>query len=149
VVFAPVPPPRRRPQRPKLAKGEKPAAPRTWIVLRDVVAADGTPAFDLFLVLEGPDVFRPTTASQPVGALELGNARGDKEPERDKGPARKEAIAFDISEALEKLSKVRGYRMHYLRLSIVRRPVTGASDKETTASNLTPPEIGAIELVRW
>ena len=63
VVLAPVPPPRRPLQRPKLAKGEKPPAPRTWIVLRDVVAADRTPAYDLFLVLEGPNVFAPTTTS--------------------------------------------------------------------------------------
>jgi hypothetical protein len=143
VVLAPVRPPRRPPQRPKRAKGEKPAAPRTWIVLRDVVAADSAPAYDLFLVLEGPDVFRPTTTSQPVGALELGTAGGDK------GPDRKEALAFDVSEALAKLSKVRGYRMQYLRLSIVRRPVTDASSNETVPRDPTPPEIGAIELVRW
>jgi hypothetical protein len=143
VVFAPVRSPRRPPQKPKRAKGEKPAAPRTWIVLRDVVAADGAPAYDLFLVLEGPDVFRPTTTSQPVGALELGTAGGDK------GPDRKEAIAFDVSEALAKLSKVRGYRMPYLRLSIVRQPVTDASGDKTVPSDPTPPEIGTIELVRW
>ena len=77
VVLAPVPPPRRPPQKRKRAKGEKPPAPRTWIVLRDVVAADRTPAYDLFLVLEGTNVFAPTTTSQPVGAFELGKRRGD------------------------------------------------------------------------
>ncbi len=143
VVLAPVPPPRRSLQKPKRAKGEKPAASRTWIVLRDVVAADATPAYDLFLVLEGPDVFRPTTTSQRIGALEFGTARDDNRPDR------KEALAFDISEPLAKLSKVRGYRMPYLRLSIVRRPVTDASGSETVPRDPTPPEIGTIELVRW
>jgi len=142
VVLAPVPP-RRSLQKPKRAKGEKPAASRTWIVLRDVVAADATPAYDLFLVLEGPDVFRPTTTSQRIGALEFGTARDDNRPDR------KEALAFDISEPLAKLSKVRGYRMPYLRLSIVRRPVTDASGSETVPRDPTPPEIGTIELVRW
>lgn len=143
VVFAPVPLPRRAPQRPRPAKGEKPAAQRTWIVLRDVVAAARAPAYDLFLVLEGPNVFAPTTTSQPIGALELGAAGGDNAPDR------KEAFAFDVSEALAKLSKVRGYRMSFLRLSIVRRPAADASGKGTVPSNPTPPEIGTIELVRW
>jgi len=143
VVFAPVPPPRRPPQRPKLAKGEKPAASRTWIVLRDVVAVDRTPTYDLFLVLEGPNVFAPTTTSQPIGALELGAAGGDNAPDR------KEAFAFDVSEALAKLSKVRGYRMNFLRLSIVRRPAADASGKEKMPNDPKPPEIGTIELVRW
>lgn len=144
VVFTPVPVPRRPPQKSKPGKGEKPAASRTWIVLRDVVAAGRTPVYDLFLVLEGPDVFRPTTTSQPVGVLELGS--DDK---------RSDAIAFDVSEPLAKLSKVRGYRLQYLRLTIVRRPATDAAekadaaDKETVPSAPTPPEIGAIELVRW
>ncbi len=43
VVFEPVPPPRRPPQKAKAEKGAQPPAPRTRIVLRDVVAADRTP----------------------------------------------------------------------------------------------------------
>ena len=115
VVLAPVPPPRRPPQKPKRAKGEKPAASRTWIVLRDVVAADRTPAYDLFLVLEGTNVFAPTTTTQPVGALVFGKAGGDN------GSDRRESFAFDVTEALAKLSKTRGFNMRFLRLSIVRR----------------------------
>lgn len=145
VVFAPVPPPRRRPQKPKRGKDAKPAAARTWIVLRDVAAADRTPAYDLFLVLEGPNVFRPTTTSQRIGALEVaGKTAGGDDP-RD----RSESFAFDITEALAKLSKVRGYHIRRLRLSIVRRPVTDASGNETVPSDPAPPKIGAIELVRW
>ena len=150
VVLAPVPPPRRPPPRPKLAKGEKPPAARTWIVLRDVVAADRTPAYDLFLVLEGTNVFAPTTTSQPVGALVFEKAAGDN------GADRKESFAFDVTEALAKLSKTRGFNMRFLRLTIVRRAVAEkpANEKETAPSDPAPsvpapPEIGAIELVRW
>jgi hypothetical protein len=143
VVLAPVPPPRRPPQKPKRAKGEKPAASRTWIVLRDVVAADRAPAYDLFLVLEGTNVFAPTTTTQPVGALVFGKAGGDN------GSDRKESFAFDVTEALAKLSKTRGFNMRFLRLSIVRRPVTDTSGNDTAPGNPTPPEIGTIELVRW
>jgi len=150
VVLAPVPPPRRPPPRPKLAKGEKPPAARTWIVLRDVVASDRTPAYDLFLVLEGMNVFAPTTTSQPVGALVFAKAGGDN------GPDRKESFAFDITEPLAKLSKTRGFNMRFLRLTIVRRAVAEkpANEKETAPSDPAPsvpmpPEIGAIELVRW
>jgi hypothetical protein len=147
VVFVPVPPPRRPPQRPKGAKRAKGAkgstAPRTWIVLRDVVAADRTPAYDLFLVLEGRDVFRPTTTSQRVGALELVGAGGDDRSDRNA------VIAFEITEALAKLAKVRGYHLRLLRLAIVRRPVTDASGTEKVPSDPSPPQIGAIELVRW
>jgi hypothetical protein len=142
VVLAPVPPPRRPRQKPKLAKGEKPKAARTWIVLRDVVVADRTPAYDLFLVLEGTNVFAPTTATQPVGALVFGKAGGDN------GPDRKGSFAFDVTEALAKLSKMRGFNMRYLRLTIVRR-AADASNNETVPGVPAPPEIGAIELVRW
>jgi hypothetical protein len=143
VVLAPVSPPRRPPQRPKLAKGEKPPAPRTWIVLRDVVAVDRAPAYDLSLVLEGTNVFAPTTTTQPVGALEFAKAADDKVSER------KETFAFDVTEALARLSKTRGYNIRYLRLTIVRRAVTGTAAKETAPSNSAAPEIGTIELVRW
>jgi hypothetical protein len=142
VVFAPVPPPRRPPQKPKLAKGEKPKAARTWIVLRDVVVADRAPAYDLFLVLEGTNVFAPKTTTQPVGALVFGKAGGDS------GSDRKESFAFDVTEALARLAKTRGFNMRYLRLTIVRR-ATDASGAETAPSAPAPPEIGTIELVRW
>jgi hypothetical protein len=170
VVLMPVPPPRRPPQRPKLAKGEKPPAVRTWIVLREVVAGDRSPAYDLFLVLEGTNVFAPTTTTQPVGALVFGKAGGDK------GAERKETFAFNVTDALAKLSKTRGFNMRYLRLTIVRRAAadkpanakvvapsdSGPSDpapsdpapsdpapSDPAPSPPVPPEIGVIELVRW
>jgi tyrosinase len=144
VVFDPVPPPRRRPPRAKLPKGAKPPAPRTRVVLRDVVAVDRTPPYDLFLVLEGSNVFAPTTTSQPIGALEFfgGTGRGDG------GRERGETVAFDATEAIAKFAKTRGFNMRFVRLTIVRRGVTDASGNETVPPDPTPPEIGAIELVR-
>lgn len=150
VVFGPVAPPRRRPQRvkvargAKVAKGVKPPVPRTRVVLRDVVAADRTPAYDLFLVLEGPNVFAPTTTSQPIGALEFfgGSGRGDD------GRERGETVAFDATAAMAKLAKTRRFNIRFLRLTIVRRGVADASGNETVPPDPTPPEIGAIELVR-
>ncbi len=113
-------------------------------MLRDVVAADRTPAYDLFLVLEGMNVFAPTTTTQPVGALVFGKAGGDN------GSDRKESFAFDVTEALAKLSKTRGFNMRYLRLTIVRRAADASGDEtETVPSDPAPPEIGTIELVRW
>ncbi len=142
VVLAPVPRPRRLPQKPKLAKGEKPAAARTWIVLREVVAADRARANDQYQVLEWKNVFAPTTTTQPVGALVFGKPGGDN------GPDRKASFAFDVTEALAKLSKTRGFNLRYLRLTIVRR-AADASGNETVPGDPAPPEIGTIELVRW
>src|SRR5262249_39772228 len=123
----------------------KPPAPRMWIVLRDVVRADRTPAYDLSLVLEGPDVFRPTTTSQPVGAWEP--AGGTESSDNGRHP--NEAVAFHVTPALAEPSKVRGYPLRHLRLTILRRPVTDASNAESASPVPAPPEIGAIELVRW
>jgi hypothetical protein len=144
VMLAPVPQ-RRPPQQRKLAKGEKPPALRTWIVLRDMIAADNTPVYDLFLVLEGTNVFAPATTTQPVGALEL---KADRE-RGDDGKERRETVAFDVTEALAKLSKTRGFNMRFLRLTIVRRAVKDEAGKETVPADPKPPEIGTIELVRW
>lgn len=141
VVFAPVPPPRRPPQKGRAPKAAP--APRTRVVLRDVTAPDRAPAYDLFLVLEGPNVFEPTTTALPVGALELFGGTG-----RDDSPSRRETVAYDVTEAMAKLGRMRGFSIRHLRLTIVRRPVVDAAGVETVPGDPVPPEIGAIELVR-
>ncbi len=141
VVFAPVAPPRRPPQKGRASKAAP--APRARIVLRDVTAPDRAPAYDLFLVLEGPNVFEPTTTSLPVGALELFGGTG-----RDGSPSRRETIAYDVTEAMAKLGRMRGFSLRHLRLTIVRRPVADAAGGETVPGDPVPPEIGMIELVR-
>jgi tyrosinase len=143
VVFAPVPPRRRPRPKGKPSKRAPASKPRTLVVLRDVTAPDRAPVYDLFLVLEGPNVFAPTSTSQWVGALELFGGSG-----RDGSQERPETVAFDASEALAKLAKVRGYDLRRLRLSIARRPVVDAAGVESVPPDPAPPEIGAIELVR-
>jgi tyrosinase len=143
VVFAPVPLPRRPLQQGKRDKRAPATAPRTLVVLRDVVAPDRAPVYDLFLVLEGPNVFAPTTTTHHIGALELFGGTG-----RDGSPNRRETLAFDASEAFAKLAKGRGFNMRLLRLSIVRRPVVGGAGEKTVPPDPVPPEIGLIELVR-
>ncbi|MCC6890061.1 MAG: tyrosinase family protein [Hyphomicrobiales bacterium] len=142
VVFAPVPP-RRSPQQPKGAKGGGARAARTLVVLREAVVPERAPAYDLSLVLEGPNVFEPTTTSLPIGSLERygGSGRGD-------GSADSETIAFDATEALAKLGKLRGFNLRHLRLTIVRRALRDASGVQIVPEDPQPPEIGAIELVR-
>jgi tyrosinase len=139
VVLAPVPPPRRPPPV-KAAKGAPRPVPRMRIVLRDVVVADRTPAYDLFLVLEGLNVFEPTTTSVPIGALELFGATGDNRAA--------ETIAFDATDAMAKLARVRGFHPRHLRIVIVRRPLPDGAGVDAVPPDMTPPEIGAIELVR-
>lgn len=142
VVFAPVPPPRAR-QKSKSKGAKRAPTQRTLVVLRDVTAPDRAPVYELFLVLEGPNVFEPTTTSQRVGALELFGGTG-----RDGSPTRLETLAYDASDALAKLAKMRGFNMRRLRLLIVRQPVIDAARVKTVPSDPVAPEIGAIELVR-
>ena len=94
IVLAPVPPPR-RPQpksRPK-TKGEKPARPQMQLVLRDVVARESAPAHDVFLVLEGPNVFEATTTRVQVGTPEPSGDDGGG------GVTKRDIVTFNASEA--------------------------------------------------
>jgi len=145
VVFAPVPPPRRPPAKGKIAKGVRPPSPRMHVVLRDVVARERSPVYDLFLVLEGPNVFEATTTALKIGALELfgGSGHGD-----DSRNAQGETVAFDITDAMAQFARIRGFNMRHLRLVIARRAVTDAAGRQTVPRDPAPPEIEAIELVR-
>jgi Common central domain of tyrosinase/Polyphenol oxidase middle domain len=141
VVFGAVAPPRR-----SSSKAVKAApTPRTRLVLRHVTAADRSPPYDLFLVLEGTNVFEPTTTSQRIGTLEIfgGVGRGDDGRKADEA-----IVVFDVTEAMAKLSKARGFSLRHLRLAIVRRPAGDTAGARDTPPDPTPPEIGAIELVR-
>jgi hypothetical protein len=119
------------------AKGGKPAPPRTQLVFRDVVAGKAGPAYDVFLVVEGPNVFQATSARIEIGALEFAQPAGDK-------PV---SIALPADEALAKVSKLRGFTRN-MRVAIVRRAVKDGKGTETVPPDPVPPEIGAIELVR-
>src|SRR5262245_34218236 len=75
VVLAPWPVRRRPPpqSRPK-TKGAKPASRRMQLILRDVIVRDGASAYDVLLVLEGPNVFEATATRVELGPLEGGRS---------------------------------------------------------------------------
>lgn len=167
VVLKPVPPPRRQPPRPRPKKGEKPAPPHTYLVLRDVSMHRGSPVYEVSLVLEGPNVFEATTTRVVVGALEPPAPRGAGKKEtratadgakpkanddNRTGAAdnlvKRDSITFDATEAFAKFAKIRGYNIRNLRVALVSRAVKDGAGKESVPPDPAPPEIGAIELVR-
>jgi hypothetical protein len=145
LVLAPVPRTRGQSKGKRRPKGKAMHRPRTHVVLRDVIARDRTPAYDVFLVLEGPNVFQATTSSERVGALELFGPIGNNRSGKDEG----EDIAFDATDAIAKLAKTRGYNLRRLRVSIVRRAVADEAGKKSVPRDPSPPIIGMIELVRF
>ena len=141
LVLAPVP----RPPVKYAPKGHPnakapPRRQRMHIVLKDVVAGDRTPAYDVSLLLEGPNVFDPTTTTVSLGGLDLFGPIGRDGDGED--------IAFDVTNAIAKLSKVRGYNLRHLRVSIVRRAVADASGKDVVPVDPIPPQIGSVELIQ-
>jgi tyrosinase len=136
LAAVPRPPARYVPKGQQKAKAPTPR-PRMHIVLKDVVASDRTPPYDVSLVLEGPNVFDPTTTTAELGAMEFFGERGAQNDDD-------EDVAFDATEAIAKLSKVRGYNIRHLRVTIVRR----ADGQGNVPRDPSPPRIGAIELVQ-
>ncbi|MGH6768061.1 MAG: tyrosinase family protein [Xanthobacteraceae bacterium] len=145
LVLAAVPRPRGRSNAKRKPKGKVMSRPRMHVVLRDVIAGDRTPAYDVFLLLEGTNVFQATTTSVRLGAIELFGALGTGRSGRDDG----EDIVFGATDAIAKLSKTRGYNLRHLRVSIVRRAVPDGAGKESVPRDPSPPIIGAIELVQF
>jgi hypothetical protein len=137
LVLKPVPAPRRSAPKGR-AKGA-PATPQRQLVLRDVVARKGTPNYDVFLVLEGPNIFEATQIRVQVGTLELsGGSEG----------AKGTTIVFEVNGAMAQFSKTRGFNIRHLRVVIVRRAATDAAGKTAAPADPHPLEIGAIELVQ-
>jgi tyrosinase len=144
LVLTPVPRPRGQSSVRRQTKGKAASRPRIHVVLRDVTARDRTPAYDVFLVLEGTNVFQATTTSVRLGGLDMFGGFGNGRDGKDVG----EVIAFDATEAVARLSKTRGYNLRHLRVSIVRRSVIDALGGEIVPRDPMPPAIGAIELVQ-
>jgi hypothetical protein len=167
VVLKPVPA-RRRAKAPPRVKGAKPAPPRMQLVLRDVVGGAGAPAYEVFLVLEGPNVFEAKTTRISIGMLPPPTDGKDRQPR---------TVVLDAAEAFARFAKIRGFNSRHLRVALVRQaikpPAKDSADKEPTDKEpadkeptgkdpagkdttgkdsapiaATPPEIGAIELVR-
>ena len=141
VALLPVPVRRRpSPKRKSKAKGAKPAPPRTQLVLRDIVWRAERSGYDVFLVLEGSNVFKATETRVQVGALE----QTSDPPTSDKPIT----VTFEANEAVARLAKIRGFNIRHLRVAIVRRAAKDKKDEESRSADRPHPEIGAIELVR-
>jgi len=141
VALLPVPVRRRpSPKRKTKAKGAKPAPPRTQLVLRDIVWRGEGPGYDVFLVLEGPNVFKATETRVQVGTLEQ---TGD--PATSGKPM---TVALEANDAFARFAKIRGFNIRHLRVAIVRRALKDKKDEESQPTGRPHPEIGAIELVR-
>jgi tyrosinase len=116
------------------------AAPRELrLALRDVVAKDRTPPYDVSLVLEYGSPFDAKSAAARLGELDLFGGAGHG--------GGGETIAFDLREAIAQLARVHGFGLGNLRVSIARRvfPISGGG--EYLPPNPDPPRIGAIELI--
>ncbi len=109
IVLAPVPPPRRPPPKARPPKGAKPTPPRMQLVLRDVASGKAVPAYEVFLVLEGPNVFEATTTRVQVGMLEPIDV-----------DSKLRTVTLDATDAFARLSKIRGFNIRHLRVVIVR-----------------------------
>jgi hypothetical protein len=121
------------------------ASARLRVVLKDVVAGDRTPPYDVFLSLAGHSPLEAGTTAVRVGGLDLfGGAGGGKHAHHGGG----ESLAFEASAAVAQLSRARGFDMKNLRVSIVRRGYATANGGEFVPPDADPPRIGAIELLQ-
>ena len=147
VVLTPVPPRRQQKARPK-TKGAKTGPRRMQLVIRDLVIRDGASAYDVLLVLEGPNVFEASTTRVDLGPLEPGIASDDAGGGRKGVDKKGVTIALEANDAFARFAKIRGFNMRHLRVVIVRRGAKDEHGKESVPPDPTPPEIGAIELVQ-
>jgi len=118
---------------------------RLRVVLKDVVAGDRTPPYDVFLLLTGHSALEQGSNAVRIGGLDLfGGAGSGKHAHHGGG----ESLAFEASEAVTQLSHARGFDMRNLRVSIVRRGFANANGDEFVPPDANPPRIGAIELLQ-
>jgi hypothetical protein len=116
---------------------------RLRVVLKDVVAGDRTPPYDVFLLLAGHSALEQGTNAVRIGGLDLFGGAGS-----GKHAHHGESLAFEASEAVTRLSHARGFDMRNLRVSIVRRGFANANGDEFVPPDANPPRIGAIELLQ-
>jgi hypothetical protein len=115
--------------------------PRLRVVLRDVVAGDRTPPYDVFLVRDGGS---PGTSAVRIGGLDLFGGAGHGQHAHHRG----ETITFEASDAAAQLSRGRDLDLRNLKVSIVRRGFANAAGGEFVPNDPHPPRIGAIELIQ-
>ena len=127
------------------------SAARLRVVLRDVVARDGAPPYDVFLVAD-----RQSTAPRArLGSLaEFGGAgavahahRGGGHGGADHAVSEGATIAFEATRAIRDLARS-GINLRRLAVAIVRRGFPQASGGEFVPPDPDPPRIGAVELLQ-
>jgi hypothetical protein len=126
-----------------------PAPGRLRVVLRDVVAGEHTPPYDVFLALEGSSPLDAGTTAVRLGGLDLFGAEGGAPAHAHGGAGTGGGtIAFEAGAAVARLSRSRGYDVRRLRVSIVRRAYPSTVGGEYVPNDPDPPLIGAIELIQ-
>jgi hypothetical protein len=121
------------------------ASARLRVVLKDLVAGDRTPPYDVFLLLGGRSPLAGRANAVRIGGLDLfGGAGSGKHGHHGGG----ESLAFEASAAVAQLSRAPGFNMRNLLVSIVRRGFATANGAEFVPPDPDPPRIGAIELLQ-
>jgi hypothetical protein len=120
------------------------------VVLKDVGARDDTPPYDVFLILEGSIMFAGASSAVRIGGLDLFGGAGQGGHGGHAGHAQGgDTIAFDASDAMEQLSRLNGFDMQSLRVSVVRRGFAVATGGELVPPDPDPLQIGSVELVSF
>ena len=139
-------------QRSSRPEGTNAASTQLYVVLKDVVARDQSPPYDVFLLSAAPG--DPPAKAVRIGALDLFGGTGQNEHgAHQSGSATSgdtpvgDTIALDVSEAVAKIARAPGFDIQRLQVSIKRRGFANAAGGEFVPDDPDPPQIGSIELI--
>jgi Common central domain of tyrosinase/Polyphenol oxidase middle domain len=118
---------------------------RLRVVLKDVLANNRTPSYDVFLTVDSGSPRASGTTAQRIGGLDL---FGEGGRHAGHGNAGGTTIAFEANEAVTKLARVRGFDYRRLRVAVVRRGYPSTIGGEFVPEDPDPLRIGAIELIQ-
>jgi tyrosinase len=121
------------------------AGPRLRVVLRNLIATDRTPPYDVFVSAEGSAA---ETMPIRLGSLDLFGGAGHGSRHDPKAPPSVETVTFEATEALAGLARLPGFALSRLRVSILRRGFPGPAGAEFVPPDPNPPRIGSIELLQ-
>jgi hypothetical protein len=126
------------------------ASRRLRVVLKDVVARERVPPYDVFLAVEGASSRDAALSPVRIGALDLfgGAGRGGHEHGSPDHRTEGELIAFDATAALVQLARGRVFDLRRLRVSIRRRGFGNGAGGEYVPADPDPPQIKSVELIR-
>jgi hypothetical protein len=112
------------------------------VVLRNIIANEQSPPYDVFLVLDAP----ARTATVRLGGLDLFGGAGTRSGVSGHREGI-EIIAFDATDALTMFESLPSFDMDKLRVSVVRRAFLLTTGQEFIPPDPDPPRIGSIELI--